>query len=750
LSSWGVSYPQSLHGISGSCMVIPCTLSYPSGADTTGGIVAIWYKDYDSRKTLVYHSTAPQEVDGHFRGRTQMLGDPLALNCTLLLREVTSGDSGPYRFRFEIVRDDRWLAAQDVVLSISEDLDSPSVAPTEDQTEGQKSILECSTPYVCPWGDIVLHWEGYNPQVSTVSSTVQLDTSMVSHNLTLNTTLSWRDHSKKLLCELSFGSKKATRELVLRVRHSPKELQVLVSPSAQNIRVGDTVSLTCEVASSHPPVSGERVLTLRGFRREDHGQYLCQAQNALGAGSSPDVTLHVLAAEISVSPSAEVQEGTATTLSCDVPGQEGQDLNYTWYKNSAWLREGTSHTLLFPGVASSDSGYYSCKVTSSYGSDTSQTISLSVTYPPRNPTLRLFQETQGGRLTIIHCAVDSHPPATMAIDHHGTVLAASGSQVAPQQRFSVTATHNSLQLEIWDAGPQDNGEYRCTASNTFGNTSATKVLVIHAAEVLIQPSAQVQEGTEVTLTCVGTGDRAEEPLYTWYKNGKWLQESSAPALHFPSVRSNDAGAFQCQIRSSNGSDTSMAIPLRVLYPPRQPVMTSFLQTQGGHLGIIQCIVESDPESNLTLWKGEDMIGCTWGCASAPSPRVHITWSYNSLKVEIQEVVVEDEGTYVCCAGNTQGNSSASMDFRADTVSITVSPSHHLLEGDTANLTCHLSSDSSTAANVTWYHNGLWLSEGLATSLVIGQVASTDSGLYRCRASMEGGSRSSPDVLLDVL
>lgn len=94
-------------------------------------------------------------------------------------------------------------------------------------------------------------------------------------------------------------------------------------------------------------------------------------------------------------------------------------------------------------------------------------------------------------------------------------------------------------------------------------------------------------------------------------------------------------------------------------------MSSFLETQSGHLGIIQCTVESDPEANLTLWRGEEVIACTWGCPTAPNPRVHATLSYNSLKVEIREVVLEDEGTYVCWAGNPQGNASAAMDFRAE-------------------------------------------------------------------------------------
>ncbi|NWR93911.1 SN protein, partial [Furnarius figulus] len=550
----------------------------------------------------------------------------------------------------------------------------PSVAASEEQTEGQKSTLECFTPYACPWGDAVLRWEGYDPRVSTVSGRVQMDTGGVGHHLTLSTSFSWRDHSKKLLCEVSYGSRKASREVLLRVRHAPKDIQVLVSPSTGNIHVGDTVSLTCKVGSSHPAVSGyhwykdgavmgsEQVLTLRGVRREDHGQYHCEAQNALGAGTAPALTLHVFSAEVSASPSAEVLEGTATTLSCDVPGREGQDLNYTWYRNNEWLKEGTEHTLLFPAVAASDAGYYSCKVTNSQGSDTAQPFSLSVTYPPRTPSVTLFQETQGGRLVVVLCAVDSHPPATLAIDHDGTVLAASGAQTTLAQRFSASASRNALRLEIRAAGPRDSGKYRCTASNAHGTASATRSLLTRAAELLIHPSTEVREGTTVTLTCVGTRDTAGEPLYTWYRNGKRLQEGSGPALRFPSIRGDDAGAFQCRVQSSNSSDTSGAVPLRVLYPPRPPVLSSFLQTQGGRLGIIQCTVESDPGSNLTLWRGDTLVACTWGCPL--SPRVRVTPSYNSLRVEIQEVVLEDEGTYKCQAGNTQGNASTAMEFRA--------------------------------------------------------------------------------------
>lgn len=119
LSSWAVSYPRSLQAIEGSCLVVPCTFSYPADVTATDGIVAIWYKDYDGQRTVVFNSATPQDVDPRFGGRAQLLGDPMARNCSLLLRGVTTGDSGRYRFRFEIINGDRWSAVRDVTLSVS-------------------------------------------------------------------------------------------------------------------------------------------------------------------------------------------------------------------------------------------------------------------------------------------------------------------------------------------------------------------------------------------------------------------------------------------------------------------------------------------------------------------------------------------------------------------------------------------------------------------------------------------------------
>ncbi|XP_042325991.1 sialoadhesin [Sceloporus undulatus] len=764
-ASWGVTYPERLHSVKGSCAVIPCTFSFPSNvAVPPEGIVSIWYKNHGGQRIVIYHSENPSTTDAQFRDRTELVGDALKHNCTLLLREVTSQDSGDYNFRFEISEGNRWTEQKTVQLTITDSPEIPNVAAPQEISDGLPLTFNCSSPYVCPYdASNTLQWVGYNMETSLVSETVQLDTAGVLRKQSLQTSLTWKDHNQKLTCEVSVGGQRMAGEITLSVKHAPKGVTASLNASTKNIRVGDAATLTCNVNSSYPKVTAYRwfkdgvasgntmVKTFRSVARGDYGLYHCEADNSVGTGKSEGLTLYVFSVVLSVSPSSNIKEGESVTLTCDVPGADKQEIHYSWYKNNLWIKAGTAQSLFFQEAVVGDTGYYSCKVQNDKGSETSQAVGLNVLYPPRTPSLALFQETQEGQSAIVHCTVDSNPPSTLSLYRDKRLLATTNSHSAPSQRITITTIRNSLKLEIWKVVPEDEGDYKCVATNPYGSTSVTHFFGAQTARVVAQPSKELPEGTQVTLTCMATLRSGEETMYTWYKNGKWLQEGKENSLVFPMVANGDAGIFHCVAQNKIGINTSPPITLRVLYAPRQPVMRSFLETQGGHLGIIQCTVDSDPPSEVALYKGDVLIGSTNITRSGDDPRVSLTSSYNALKVSIKDVGLEDEGTYVCSAQNRYGDATTSKDFVVETARIIAMPSSEMQEGESVHLSCALrTSNSSTSTNYTWYKDGLPLLEALRNSLEFQHVARKDAGTYYCQVETPTTSKNSDPIVLSVL
>uniref|UniRef100_K7FS18 Sialic acid binding Ig like lectin 1 n=1 Tax=Pelodiscus sinensis TaxID=13735 RepID=K7FS18_PELSI len=765
--SWGVNYPETLHGVEGSCVLIPCTFSYPSTVTPANGIVAIWYKGYEEQRIVIYHSATPSEVDGQFQGRTELLSSPATQNCTLLLRGLRPEDSGKYNFRFEINEGDRWSDLRGVTLTVTGAPSSPTIAAPDDIREGTRVNFTCSSPYACPYDSITLQWRGYNAPGATVVGTVQLDTAGALHQETLVTSLSWQDHSKKLSCQVSVGAKQAVGEIALQVKYAPKGTKASLSPSAKNIRVGDSVTLSCSVNSKpslpphlllHPREDGAqlgvshvpRSLTQQGSGALGH-LALFSARGAKQSSAPKAVTLW--AAVLSVTPSAETQEGQRVTLSCDVPGDDSQDLTYSWYKNNVWLKAGTARALVFHQVAASDTGYYACKAHNDKGSEMSQVVGLSVFWPPllTEITLLIQLDTQRGKNSFLFSCLWKEPitligkarglPCRTSQKTFGGFLPVGNFEFLPNFfDFLAKKLKKSLHQSVSALAINFSG---------FGSDSSAS-LPLPAARVLISPSPEVREGDGVTLRCVATRSAEEGTSYIWYKNARWLKESSENALLLPAAGSKDAGAFQCTARNSRGSSTSPAVPLRVLFPPRRPLMSSLLETPDRHVGVILCTADSDPPAELALSRGDDLVASTSGSRALPGQRVSATASHNSLRVEIHEVALEDEGTYVCSARNALGNASASMVFSAETARIVATPASEVQEGRGVNLTCQVSSNSSATTSYRWNRNGQWLAEGLAGSLVFRQVASTDAGVYYCQATNNGTRRSSALLSLNVL
>lgn len=80
--------------------------------------------------------------------------------------------------------------------------------------------------------------------------------------------------------------------------------------------------------------------------------------------------------------------------------------------------------------------------------------------------------------------------------------------------------------------------------------------------------------------------------------------------------------------------------------------------------MLQCRVESSPPAQLELFKDGALVASSALPAPATSPRLSVTAATNTLRVSIGDVLLEDEGEYVCAASNAYGNASTAANFTA--------------------------------------------------------------------------------------
>ncbi|NWW41976.1 SN protein, partial [Panurus biarmicus] len=255
-------------------------------------------------------------------------------------------------------------------------------------------------------------------------------------------------------------------------------------------------------------------VAMAGLEPGDEGLYLCSATNSRGLAAA-SLRLEVPGVALTVEPSQEVPEGSKATMSCSVTAWGDKGVNYTWYRDGRWLWEGPSGSFVLSRVSSTDAGSYQCRASGTWGTATSVPLSLSVlcecpqchqarrgpprdgsggcptpcptatlpvplTDPPRAVSVSTFLENQEGRGAIVLCTAESHPPSSLALHHHGHLLATSLSpSVTPGVR--AIPSHNALRVELVAKGTAGaGGRYVCVATNALGNATASADFDVHS------------------------------------------------------------------------------------------------------------------------------------------------------------------------------------------------------------------------------------------------------------------------------
>ncbi|XP_030279967.1 B-cell receptor CD22-like [Sparus aurata] len=341
---------------------------------------------------------------------------------------------------------------------------------------------------------------------------------------------------------------------------------------------------------------------------------------------------------VSVSPSAEIVEGSSVTLTCSSDANPAA--NYSWYKKNGdpdLQPLSKEPQFVFSSIQSSDSGEYYCTAEKELGRRTSEHIYINVTYAPKLPSVSVSPSAEivEGSSVTLTCSSDANPAANYTWYKENQTLIQGPDGI---YHFSSISS-------------EDRGNYYCKSENQYGeiNSSSLFVDVQYAPKlpsVSVSPSAEIVEGSSVTLTCSSDANPAAN--YTWYKeNGdpNLHPLSKDPQLVFSSIQSSDSGEYYCTAEKELGRRTSEYISIDVTYAPKLPSVSvsPSAETVEGSSVTLTCSSDANPAANYTWYKENE-----------DSPKA------SGQIFTITDFRAEHSGNYYCEAQNRRGRHNSSL------------------------------------------------------------------------------------------
>uniref|UniRef100_H3CIA8 Ig-like domain-containing protein n=1 Tax=Tetraodon nigroviridis TaxID=99883 RepID=H3CIA8_TETNG len=219
---------------------------------------------------------------------------------------------------------------------------------------------------------------------------------------------------------------------------------------------------------------------------------------------------------------------------------------YSWH-NRVQINTGRKEsTLKITDLRESDSAKYHCQQSSRSSTWTSR-------FPGTTLTVRDGPNS---------CSVSASPSAE--VEEGSSVTLSCSSDANPAANYSWFKESRSLDQEQEGVYPlssirsEDRGMYRCRSENPFGESSCSVLLDVQYApkscSVSASPSAEVEEGSPVTLSC--SSDANPAATYSWFKDGEESLKSSEQNFTITNVRAEDAGTYSCHVWNARGRLTS--------------------------------------------------------------------------------------------------------------------------------------------------------------------------------------------------
>ncbi|KAI5614770.1 hemicentin-1 isoform X1 [Silurus asotus] len=477
---------------------------------------------------------------------------------------------------------------------------------------------------------------------------------------------------------------------------------------------------------------------------KDEGFYDCIAISSAGTGQARTfLDVSEPPPDIAVPSNVTASPGSIALLTCVVASTVR--FNLTWQRANMDVRlDGRSRltsnlSLEIQHVTADDAGWYSC-VAANEGGVSASRVYLSVQSGPIvtvNPSNQTFSTGDEVRLK---CSAKGYPTPTMVWTHNDMFITGSS-----RHRMIPDGT-----LIIRGSVQKDAGVYGCLASNAAGMDSKTALLsYIESPQVtILKPRLLVGLGQTAIMECTVTG--IPQPEVLWYKGDRQVKMSIfvsvdpiSGTLRIQRVESADAGDYACV--AVNLAGTAQAkIRLDVGSIPQFTRQPADVAADIGSNITLSCHVQGHPEPRIT-WRRDD------NAALFSRHRGHSTVTQKrDGELQITNLWIEDETTYVCEAQNQFGKIQAKVQVTVTGLVVPViapSPAEvSVIEEQQVTLPCVLLAGNPLPVR-RWLHDSILVTSGPYLnirrdgSLQIERVGVQDEGQYACVAENVAGSNN---------
>ncbi|RVE76649.1 hypothetical protein OJAV_G00010550 [Oryzias javanicus] len=520
--SWGVEFTsKDICVFEGSTVEMSCIYTYPPRINDQETVVqrTFWFINLRNKEPLDLREDPNYagRISYHFSGE----------NCSLKIWDLKLNDSAEYKFRLETNQPDgSFTSSAGVSLTVT-------ALQVKIQTKSECKTLSCL------WLEMLCHSSCLPPHSSYVwyknggeiphKTQQKYSDYFYSEDSVSCAVKGYESFHSPVVC--GFGSQCHKVSYSARSICAFRGSSVTISCSLQKfhsssdfwIRVHGQQKINQDSRENRLQVRTDQTqssLTISDLTESDSDEY--RFKSPWWNNDLPGTTLTVVDPHVEVIWSSSGQE--LVCLSSCFPLHR---FPFMWFKNGEEVQGETSSSYRKP-VSPEDT--YSC----SYEGQRSPEV-----YAPKSVSVSMdLTEILEGSSVILTCSCDAKPAAKFRWYENNQTLLLEGPH-----------------LILESVNRSDSRKYRCVAENELGETTSEYVFINveyppETSTVSVNPSAEILEGSSVTLTCSSDANPAAN--YTWFKEDEDSPKASGPNWTIRDFRAELSGFYYCKAENRRG------------------------------------------------------------------------------------------------------------------------------------------------------------------------------------------------------